>query len=214
MLVNSECVLKHDTKVLLLLLCIDASGISIRQNIWTAGQGGYVCKWDREFNKCLKVFPVSDHFLAETAAVAFTSAQPGLRSLSAAPGTNSPILVATQHAELLLMDEEGQLNIIVQVGCRFSSGCLLKMRLFLASTPRYIRASSKARSTGPWQGRSVGPGHAPSADGGGDGGRRQHPPPLGLGGPLGARLSQPEEGRALRALPPHRHVRGSRLSGR
>ncbi|ROT74041.1 putative echinoderm microtubule-associated protein-like 5 isoform X2 [Penaeus vannamei] len=84
------------------------------ENIWTAGQGGYVCKWDREFTKCLKVFPVSDHFLAETAAVAFTSAQPGLRSLSAAPGTNSPILVATQHAELLLMDEEGQLNIIVQ----------------------------------------------------------------------------------------------------
>ncbi|XP_042878001.1 echinoderm microtubule-associated protein-like 5 [Penaeus japonicus] len=88
--------------------------LETNENIWTAGQGGYVCKWDREFNKCLKVFPVSDHFLAETAAVAFTSAQPGLRSLSAAPGTNSPILVATQHAELLLMDEEGQLNIIVQ----------------------------------------------------------------------------------------------------
>lgn len=112
--------------------CIDESAFEIRQNIWTAGQGGYVCKWDREFTKCLKVFPVSDHFLAETAAVAFTSAQPGLRSLSAAPGTNSPILVATQHAELLLMDGEGQLNIIVQVGCRFSSSKFFEMRNSLA----------------------------------------------------------------------------------
>lgn len=91
-----------------------------------------MCKWDREFTKCLKVFPVSDHFLAETAAVAFTSAQPGLRSLSAAPGTNSPILVATQHAELLLMDEEGQLNIIVQVGCRINSSKLFAIRNSLA----------------------------------------------------------------------------------
>lgn len=75
-----------------------------------------MCKFDTDLKKCLKIFPVSDHFLVETTAVAFTSSQPGLRSLSAAPGTNGPILVATQHAELLIMDGEGQITIFVQVG--------------------------------------------------------------------------------------------------
>ncbi|XP_042240211.1 echinoderm microtubule-associated protein-like 6 isoform X2 [Homarus americanus] len=85
-----------------------------QESIWTAGQGGYVCKWDSEMKRSVKVFPVTDHFLENSAAFGLTSSQPGLRSLSAAPGTDFPLLVATQHAEILLMDADGMFTVLVQ----------------------------------------------------------------------------------------------------
>ncbi|XP_066956728.1 echinoderm microtubule-associated protein-like 6 isoform X2 [Macrobrachium rosenbergii] len=85
-----------------------------KEFIWTAGQGGYVCKWDQEMKKCLKVFPVTDHFLEESTPVSLMSSQPGIRSLSVAAGSDVPLLVGTQHSELLLMDDEGKISLLVQ----------------------------------------------------------------------------------------------------
>ncbi|KAK7068129.1 Echinoderm microtubule-associated protein-like 5 [Halocaridina rubra] len=42
------------------------------------------------------------------------SSQPGIRSLSAAQGTDIPILIGTQHAEILVMDAEGIFTVLVQ----------------------------------------------------------------------------------------------------
>ncbi|XP_069172867.1 echinoderm microtubule-associated protein-like 5 isoform X2 [Procambarus clarkii] len=85
-----------------------------QKNVWTAGQGGYVCKWDSEMKQCEKVLPATDHFLEDAACVGLSSSQPGLRSLSAAPDTLMPLLVATQHAELLLMDANGKFTMLVK----------------------------------------------------------------------------------------------------
>lgn len=85
------------------------------QNIWTAGQDGLVRQWNSEMQECLKVFRVTDHFLEDLTAVGLTSSQPGIRGLSAAPGTNMPILVATKQAELLLLDADGKFKVLVQV---------------------------------------------------------------------------------------------------
>nr|XP_053632744.1 echinoderm microtubule-associated protein-like 5 [Cherax quadricarinatus] len=84
------------------------------ESVWIAGQCGYVSKWDTEMKECVKVFPVTDHLLEDTSTVSLNSSQPGLRSLSAAPLTVMPILVATHHAELLFMDADGKFTVLVQ----------------------------------------------------------------------------------------------------
>ncbi|KAK3878967.1 hypothetical protein Pcinc_016411 [Petrolisthes cinctipes] len=136
------------------------------QNVWTGGQDGLLCRWDREVNTCVKSYHVTDRHLEDFTTITLTSSQPGIRGLASlnhhsnngeptlgkvtplveqhsvsaidagsvskddevnqsAEKSDSgeaidniepdtPLLVFTQHAELLRMNKNGKFTILVQ----------------------------------------------------------------------------------------------------
>lgn len=63
--------------------------------MWTGGQDGLLCRWDREVHTCVKSYPVTDCNLEDITATQLTSSQPGIRGLSSHQNTNSE---ANDHA--------------------------------------------------------------------------------------------------------------------
>ena len=83
----------------------------VRQGYLTGGQDGYVCLWDQEFAKCLKIFPISNAYVT-AGHMTLTTDHPSIRACAMGMGR---IVAGTQRGEIVEIYEDGNICVTMAV---------------------------------------------------------------------------------------------------
>ncbi|XP_037073170.1 echinoderm microtubule-associated protein-like 5 [Pollicipes pollicipes] len=75
----------------------------------TGGQDGYICLWDQEFSRCLKIYPISNAYVTGS-EVTLSADHPSIRACAMGEGR---IVAGTQKGEIVEIAQDGSICVLM-----------------------------------------------------------------------------------------------------